>query len=116
MLTGCKNISPAHKTGEYEIEASEWGIRLTTAQPVGENVKAVGIRAHYFQSDEPRNRYKVTWVSDMEEPFEWAVQFRYAGQNTESEPVWQRVAKERKQEGFPKALGVAPENVLLLYV
>ncbi len=54
-LTGCKNIAPARKTGEYEVEVPDWGIRLITAQRVREDVKAVGIRAHYFNAKSAQN-------------------------------------------------------------
>ena len=47
-ITGCKNIASARRTGEYEVEVPSWGIRLKTARPVGEDLCAVGIRAHYF--------------------------------------------------------------------
>ena len=28
VLTGCKNIAAARKTGEYEVEMPEWGVRF----------------------------------------------------------------------------------------
>ena len=55
-LTGCKNIAPARKTGPCQVEVPDWGIRLDTAAPVGDGVKAVGIRAHYFNPKSPQNR------------------------------------------------------------
>ena len=114
-LTGCKNIAPAHKTGEYEVEVPDWGIRLQTAQPVGDGVKAVGIRAHYFNTKTAQNRYPVAYLGEMEEPFEWIVEFRYRGQNPGTPPVWWRIPKDRRPQTFPRELGAAPVNVLLLY-
>ena len=114
-LTGCKNIAPAHKTGEYEVEVPDWGIRLQTAQPVGDGVKAVGIRAHYFNTKTAQNRYPVAYLGEMEEPFEWIVEFRYEGQRPGTPPIWWRIPKDRRPQTFPSALGAAPVNVLLLY-
>lgn len=114
-LTGCKNIVSARKYGEYEVEVPEWGVRLTTAQPVRDDLVAIGIRAHYFNQKSAQNRYPIVYVGDMEEPFEWIVEFRYAAQSEDSKPIWWRVPKDRRPGVFPDAFGVAPANILLLY-
>lgn len=114
-LTGCKNIAAAKKAGEYEVDVPEWGVRLTCAQPVGDDVCAVGIRAHYFHVRSAQNRFPVAYVGEMEEPFEWIVEFRYARQREGSAPIWWRIPKDRRPSEFPAELGVAPVNVLLLY-
>ena len=76
---------------------------------------AVGIRAHYFNIRAQQNRYPVEFVSDMEEPFEWIVAFRYAGQREGTPNVWWRVPKDRRPTPFPSEFGIAPANILLLY-
>ena len=115
ILTGCKNIAEAVKIGEYEAEVPSWGIRLTSAQPLKDGLKAIGIRAHYFNPSCPQNRFPVTFVEEMEEPFETILQFRYAGQSEESDPVWWRLTKDKKPAEFPKEIGIAPVNILPLY-
>ena len=75
----------------------------------------MGIRAHYFHPSAPHNRYPVRFVEEMEEPFETILQFRYAGQDPSSPPVWWRIPKDKRPAAFPQELGVAPANVLLLY-
>lgn len=114
-LTGCKNIAEAKKCGEYEVEVPAWGIRLKTAAPVRDELKAVGIRAHYFTVTGQQNRFPITYVEEMEEPFEIILQFRYAGQDPNSPPVWWRIPKDRRPAAFPRELGIAPVNILLLY-
>ena len=52
---------------------------------------------------------------EMEEPFEYIVLYRYAGQSADSPSVWWRMAKDKRPREFPKELGVAPANILLLY-
>ena len=51
----------------------------------------------------------------MEEPFEVILQFRYRDQTPDSPPVWWRLNKEKRPGEFPKEIGIAPANILLLY-
>lgn len=113
-LTGCKNIARAVKAGEYEVDVPEWGIRLTAAKPVPDDIRAVGLRAHYFHPRAAANRFAVRLDSELEEPFEWILLFRYEGQDTASPALWWRMPKDKKPSAMPEALGIAPENVLLL--
>ena len=114
-LTGCKNVAPARKAGEFEVDVPDWGIRLQTARPVADGIKAVGIRAHYFNAKTAQNRFPVEFLGEMEEPFEWIVEFRYRDQTPDAPPLWWRVPKDRRPAEFPAEFGVAPANVLLLY-
>ena len=115
VLTGCKNIAAAEKTGDREAFVPEWNVRLATEKPVRDGLLAVGIRAHDFDPGEERNRFEVQVVQEMEEPFEWVTEFRFSGQNTDSMPVWWRYPKSCRRQTPPSALGVAPRSVLLLY-
>ena len=110
-----KNISRARKTGEYEVEAIDWGLRFVTEAPVRDGVTGVGIRAHYFNPRAAQNRFPVRSVAEMEEPFEWIVEMRTPGQREGSANIWWRVPKDRRPAVFPAQMGVAPVNVLLLY-
>lgn len=114
-MTGCKNIIAAVPAGPYEVEVPGWGIRLATAQEVRPNLCAIGIRAHYFGVQTAQNRFPVYMTDEMEEPFEWIVRFRYAGQREEVPDVWWRLPKDRKPQHPPPELGISPANVLLLY-
>ena len=114
VLTGCKNIVPARKAGERLLEVPDWGVTLETALPVPDDVTHAGIRAHYFSTREQRNRFAVVPAGDMEEPFEWVIEFRYAAQRPGTATIWWRVPKERRPQQMPAALGVAPVNVLAL--
>jgi molybdate transport system ATP-binding protein len=51
----------------------------------------------------------------MEEPFETILRFRYTGQKEDCAPLWWRLGKDRRPRPFPEELGIAPQNVLLLY-
>ena len=115
ILTGCKNIADARKTGDYEVEVPAWGVRFSTAQPVSDGLKAIGIRAHYFHPKAAANHFPVTFVEEIEEPFAWVITFSYTSQDKNSPSIWWRLPKDRKTETFPGELGVAPQNILLLY-
>ena len=114
-LTGCKNIVSAVKTGEYEVLVPEWDIHLTTGTPVRDDLRAIGIRAHYFNPKTPVNSFPVRFGREMEEPFEWVSEFRYEQQDPASPAVWWRYAKEKRPSRRPEQLGIAPANILLLY-
>lgn len=114
-LTGCKNIAGAVRIGAHEVEVPAWGVRLQTAAEVREGLKAVGIRAHYFNPAAQQNRFPVRFVEEMEEPFETIIQFRYAAQDLTSPHIWWRLPKDKKPQNFPTEMGIAPANILLLY-
>ena len=115
ILTGCKNIADAYKTGEYEVFVPDWGISLKTKDAVGEDLCAVGLRAHYFHPKARENSFPVTFTNEREDPFELRLLFRYENQKQGTQDIWWRMAKDRKPEGMPECLGIAPANVLLLY-
>ena len=113
-LTGCKNITSARRVGEKLLYAPAWGVTLETALSVSDDVTHVGIRAHYFGQRVAQNRFPVAFAGDMEEPFEWVLEFRYVGQAADAPPLWWRIPKEKRPRPLPEALGIAPVNVLPL--
>ena len=115
VMTGCKNIVSAVKSGEREVFIPDWNIRLKTKETVKNRLCAVGIRAHYFHPNTPQNVYPVQIVREMEEPFAWVSEFRYAGQSPGSPAVWWRYPKDKRPTEAPDQLGVSPANILLLY-
>ena len=112
-ITGCKNIAPAQKTGEYALYVPDWDITLTTAKAVSDNVKAVGIRAHHF-GDTAENSYPVEVLGITEGPFEDTVRFRYKGRSAGPSDLWQRVPHSLRPDKAPAAMGVRAEDVLTL--
>jgi len=115
MMTGCKNIAKARKTGEYEVDVPDWGMRLTTAQPVRDELCAVGIRAHYFSAKSNKNCNEATIIGIVEEPFEDIIEFRYTTQKEGTPDLWWRLPKEYRPQQKQLTLGISPVNVLLLY-
>lgn len=48
-LTGCKNITEAKMINENTIEAIQWGCRIKLMDKNTEDIKHIGIRAHYLE-------------------------------------------------------------------
>ena len=113
-LTGCKNIAPAVKASAYQVDVPGWNLRLTTAQPVPDGIRAVGLRAHAFSPDEKQNRFAIERESEIEQPFEWTILFRCAGQDTALPALWWHMPRDKKPAAIPRLLGVSPDDVLLL--
>lgn len=115
VLTGCKNIYAARAAGETTVEITDLGITVETGRTVGQDLCAVGIRAHYFNPRARINLFPVVLTEEVESPFEWTLKFRYANQKEDTPDVWWRVTKDKKPQVFPQQLGIAPANLLLLY-
>ena len=115
ILTGCKNITRAIKTGEYELEAPEWGVRLTTTLPLRDGLCAAAIRAHSLNPKIRENRFGVRIMEKIEEPFENTFQFRYVNQAEKAPDIWWSAPKEPESGRLPDELGVAPADILPLY-
>lgn len=115
LLTGCKNIVTVEKRGEYEVYVPDWGVTFKTAEPVGDAIKAIGIRAHYFNPAAPTNRHEIEYCEEMEEPFEWIIAFRYKSAAAGAANIWWRLSKDKRPQSLPRELGIAPANILLLY-
>jgi molybdate transport system ATP-binding protein len=88
---------------------------LATAQPVRDGLCAIGIRARHYSPNISENRFPAVFTNEIETPFEFDCEFRYAGQSADSDAVRCLFAKEKRTEEKPAALVVAAEHVMLLY-
>ena len=121
-LTGCKNISRIRKAGPRTVEALDWGgLRLTAETEVGDEITAVGIRAHDF---EPVSQGEADELKDHEEanlifvgnprisemPFEWYI--------TLENGLWWKCEKSIHSHSLghslPQWLRVPPSALMLL--
>ena len=115
LITGCKNVVDARKTGDFEVEVPQWGIRLKTAKQIHDGLCAIGIRAHYFDPSTEQNSFPIHLTGEIEEPFEYIIQFRFENQAQDVPDIWWQIPKNQKGESPPSALGISPEYVLPLY-
>lgn len=114
ILTGCKNIVNAQKVGEYKVFIPDWNVNFQTETIVSDTIKAIGVRAHYFNPKATINAYPVEFVEEVEEPFEWTLKFRYKEAKKDANLIWWRLTKDRRQTIFPSKLGIVSENIMLL--
>ena len=113
-ITGCKNLSPAQKNGPYTLYARDWETTLTAAEPVGEDVAAVGLRAHFFTPVEGpgENVFPLTDPHVNEAPFSVSVYFQAGSARIRWEIDRSRWAEY--QGKLPRYLRIAPEGVMAL--
>ena len=117
-MTGCKNLLKARKCGPNKMELTELGIRLVSEQPVLDDVRYAGIRAHYFYVPaDPAKEVNLLHPLDFQEteaPFEINVIFHTkAG----APGIWWKLEKETWNSlgrKMPPALALAPKDVLPL--
>ncbi|MCR5072970.1 MAG: ATP-binding cassette domain-containing protein [Clostridiales bacterium] len=114
-MTGCKNIESAMKVDEHHVTVPAWGVTLETSEPVRDGLKAVGIRAHYFNQNSRLNSNEIVIGDVFDEPFETTVLFRFRNQDERSQDVWWRLPKDRVPREQRLSVGIAPVNILLLY-
>lgn len=114
-LTGCRNISRIRRLGPHQVCALDWdSLVLSTKEPVGEHIQAIGIRAHDLnplgEGEGQVNRIPVTGPKVTEMPFEWYV--------TLDNGIWWKTEKDIRTHdaaGFvPRWLYVDPSAILLL--
>lgn len=76
LLTGCKNVSAAKKIDDHHLNAVNWGMILYTSRIVPDDIKHVGMRAHYFtctESNDLPNTMNCEIVKVIENPFSFIV-------------------------------------------
>lgn len=59
--------------------------------------------------------FPVVFSGELEEPFEWILQFRFSHQASDSLPLWWRIPKEQYPKNLPKCLYLSSDDILLLY-
>lgn len=118
-LTGCKNISPIERRGDYELYALAWGMKLKTVERINPLIRYVGIRGHHMklskEYDAKENMMKIRTVGYTETPFE--VQYLFCNDEYEEcERIWWMKKKdsffEEKIESLPYL--VFPKKALML--
>ena len=78
-LTGCKNISAAHRVDEHHVAATDWGITLRVADATT-NVRHIAVRAHYLvlASENDVDALPARIAEVIESTFTYIVMLRFA--------------------------------------
>lgn len=117
ILSGCKNISAAERVDAHTLRAVDWGVTLHVKErEIADDIRAVGIRAHFLATVErpgEENVFPVNESEIWEDPFEWNISFR---KNAECSWLQWKIAKTdwSPEMGIPKELYLKEEDILLL--
>ena len=78
-LTGCKNLSAAHRVDETHVTATDWGITLRVADATT-NVRHIAVRAHYLvlASESDADALPARIAEVIESTFTYIVMLRFA--------------------------------------
>lgn len=124
LLTGCKNISRAEVLTENTLKALDWGMVLHTKSNIPENIRYVGIRAHYIRYAEKTdsvNMIECQAVQTIENPFSTIIMLKnekHMGDDSFSKIRWEvdkKVWKDISNKNTQINLIFDEENLLLLY-
>ena len=118
-LTGCKNFSAVQRLGEHEIYATDWKMKLHTAEKVAEDITHVGIRGHWIRPEEKpgENCLEVQVDEYIETTFEHQYMIRKKDEETAAGLWWMRPKNSFMEDpdmGLPKYLYLPPEHLMLL--
>jgi len=126
-LTGCKNFSRAKATSSKEIEAIDWGCRLTVGHPLEGTPAHVGIRAHHVDFVEAEsgptpgeNVFPCWLVRSSETPFRTTLFLRLhqAPANSSDYHLQAEVFKEKwlrfRDRPFPWHVRLSADSLILM--
>lgn len=121
LLSGCKNVSHAEKTGEYSLFAADWNIPLMSSNPVPDDMQYVALRAHYFhvmESADEENTVECDVTNVIEDVFSIIVMVKAKAGNSENSRSYIRYELDKnewKSLGNPKKLYLKmPKDKLIL--
>ncbi len=112
-LTGCKNLSPAHREGDMAV-AEKWDIRFPLPEDAGD-FDWVGIRAHRFELTEETDgcAFPYEMVNRIEDTFSFIFQIRRRG--SDGDPLrWEVDKATAAQVPDTGWVRIPPEELLLL--
>ncbi len=123
LLTGCKNISAVKRLSENSLLAIDWNITLLCDRIIPENIKFVGMRAHYFKysgKSDGNNVMSCEVDKIIENPFSYIIMLKNRNRNADADKskirweVDKDIWKKINEKGLPVNLFFPEECLLLL--
>ena len=119
LLSGCKNLSRAKAAPDGRVEALAWGVTLTCARPLPQNLTHVGVRAHFLRpvAEPGKNVIPCRVVRVIDNLFSNIVMLATPGGSEGQSLLRLELDKERWEAlGHPRELllRVEPHDLLLL--
>ena len=86
-LSGCKNCTPAARTGERRVFLPAWGVSVEADAPVSSSVTHLGVRAFFLERAEGpgRNAYRVRVVRTSDSRFDRSVLLEFADRASDAD-------------------------------
>ena len=113
-LTGCKNVTEAHRTADGRVAIPGWGLTLTG--PDDRAVGHVGIRAHDFRpaGGPGENVFPYEVLRTIEDTFSFILVIRPVGAPEDCAIRWELSKEDYRALPEQKLLHVPKEKLLLL--
>ncbi len=95
-LSGCKNCTPATRSGMNSVFLPAWGIKVETDSTVPEDVKCLGIRAFFLERTEApgSNTYRVRVIRTSDSRFDRSVLLEFLDREEGSDEVANQTENE----------------------
>ncbi len=118
LLTGCKNISASQKISDHQVLALDWNTIFTTKQAVPDDLKFIGVRAHYWLPVDlgvkGENVVEGQVERVIEDTFSYIILYRPAHGGRRS-IRWEIPKAQDKEKKIPRGfIRVKSENIMLL--
>ncbi|HLO84663.1 MAG TPA: molybdate ABC transporter permease subunit, partial [Nostocaceae cyanobacterium] len=123
QITGCKNYSRAVQLSPQEIEAIDWGCKLTISKTIPANLSHIGIRAHqiiFTNDSQGTNTFPCWLVRTSETPHRMTLflKLNSPAHNAQDYHLQAEVFKEKwamiKNKSFPWYIKLEPAQLMLM--
>lgn len=117
LLTGCKNISAAHKTAGQSVFAEDWDLAFDCGKLI-EDIRYIGVRAHdIILTDAPGlpNSFEFDIVSTLRDTFSYILLIKKRGASA-AKTLRLEISLEKYEamRDMPKYAHIPPEKILTL--
>ncbi len=95
-LSGCKNCTPAVRTGANRVFLPAWGIDVNTDEAVAEDIKCLGVRAFFLERAQANdeNAYRVRVVRTSDSRFDRSVLLEFLDRSSKADAAVSQTENE----------------------
>lgn len=121
LLSGCKNYSRIERRGANVVYATDWRTEFSCAEAIGEDIRYIGVRAHYIRPCEGdgENVFVCRVTRVLEDVFSTVVNMAPAASTDKHDfaKIRMEMSKEAAagiRAGDLLTVGIRPEDIMLL--
>ena len=116
-ISGCRNIVPAKRLSEHQLDVPDWGICFELEKEIPENTTYVGVRAHYIDVStdlaEAKNSSVMQTDRLLEQQFESELVLKYSTETMSLRILMDKEKAEQFAQHEQLRITI-PEHALLL--